>query len=499
MSYVIDELEIFKYAVMNENYTEDEMEIPKKSTKQILNRISINIFKDTYYILYNALNEVAKYNIILTYDIYQQILSEQKLAILEDENITLFKDNNLTDLERADNIVDMCLAEYDLLCEYEVQEQEYLTAHMDLYLKTWCTEKTKQLIYNMELILGEGVTVGRTLYRGIEDVDIYYRKGIEIITKLLEGDLNNISTPIDTSKDTPEEIKARSEVEAESGAVSKSGMAEIDDNYSFRKGEIVVIQAGTGVGKTKLANNFGYNSLMMGKNVLYLSLEQKAERIFPMYQARHILEKGYDVPNLTDKEIIFKSYDYNHEPLVEESLQDIVLNQEYGRLKIDSQSVRALDIKQYLEGVWDSGFMFDVVVIDYFGLLDCTDRYKDLSNAINVLKTECKSFKGQGFLGIIPNQLDKQSEKDLAEGKLDGMTKTAGSETQFASRGADYVFTLEQPLMLKRVNKMRIHIGKVRLGSIVAPSFVADVDLGRILFTSNAENSRFDDEDDWED
>lgn len=497
MAFVLNEQDIFKFVVENE---EDEVNSKRAidCSKKIISRIPINIFEDTYYIMYNALEKTTKYNIQLTYDIYHQILSEQKSDLITDSNIRLFANDNLTEQERADRIVDLCLAEYDELCEFELQDTQYLNANMDFYIHTWCNEKSKEIAYNMATIMDEGLTVGRKFYKGFADADVYYRKAYEIVKDLTDANANQLSESIDTSKDSPDEIREKGQEEAESEEVSKSGIAELDDNYKFRRGEIIAIQAGTGVGKTKLANAFTYNSLRMNKNVLYLSLEQKASRIFPMIQARHILESGHDIPNLTDKEIIFKSYDYNYEPLVNEALNDLVMNPEVGKVKIDSLSVRAVELKDYLTRVWDEGFHFDVVVIDYFGLLECSDRYKDLTSAINMLKTECKSFKGQGFLGIIPNQLDKQSEKDLADGKLEGMTKTAGSETQFASRGADYVFTLEQPMALKRVNKMRFHVGKVRLGNIHKPSFIVNADLGRITFTSD-DSDEDDFADEWED
>lgn len=471
----------------------------KFGAKKLISRIPINIFNDSFYILYNAITETSKYNIALTYDNYHQILNSQKRELLQDSNIKLFAHENLTEKERADKIIDYCLEEYDELYDLDLDDSQYLDANMEYYLKNWCREKMLEITFNMSEILGDGYEVGRKMLQGIQDADNYYKESHMIIESLLDGDNNAISESINTQTDTAEEIEEKGSNESESEIVSFTGIASIDETNKFRKGEIAVIQAGTGVGKTKFANNMAYNSLSLGKNVLYLSLEQKSTRIFPMIQARHILETGNDIPNLSDKEIIFREYDAHNESIVSEALSDIVSNQAIGRLKIDSKNIRALDMKQYLNSVWDSGFHFDVIVIDYFGLLECENRYNDLSFAINVLKSECKSFKGRGFLAIIPNQLDKQSEKDLAEGKLEGMTKTAGSETQFASRGADYVFTLEQNEYLRRVSKMRLHIGKVRLGNFLKSSLIMDVDLGRVKFTEdvNNEDTYTGDEDEW--
>lgn len=494
MDYVLTEADIFKYVILNQ--IEDNPEQATVNSKKMVNRIPINIFEGTYQVLYDAIMETSKFSIALDYDIYHQILVRNKSNLVTNPNLDFEISASLSEQEKANQIVDICLAEFDELTELEVQGEEYFLANMEFYLQTWCKEKSIEIYHKMIKITESYEYINNVKYQGVEDADTYYRSAFLKIKQLLGDEEGLISNSINTQDETYEEVKERTEEESLTEIVSYTGIDEIDEHNKFRKGEIVTIQAGTGVGKTKFANNMVYNTLSLGKNVLYLSLEQKAERIIPMQYARHILEMGHDLPNVTDKEILFKTYDYNLESTIDSCSEDLFTNDRIGRLKIDSVAVNALEIKDYLLRVWEQEkFHFDVVVVDYFGLLECKDRYKDLTYAMNTFKSECKSFKGEGFLAILPNQLDKESEKALAEGRMSGLeTKTAGSETSYASRGADYVFTLEQNIAMKRNSKMKIHVGKIRSGDVIHSEIFANSDLGRVKFTSSGiEVNEYDD------
>src|SRR5690606_18843041 len=122
--------------------------------------------------------------------------------------------------------------------------------------------------------------------------------------------------------------------------------------------------------------------------------------------------------------IIFKTYNFDREPIVDEAIMDLTESPEMGRIRVEGRSIEADDLYSYMVKVWEEGFHFDMLVLDYIGLLETRggNRYEKLTNAINMLKTECKSFKGRGFLGIIPNQLTPEAEVKLAQGDLDGMT-----------------------------------------------------------------------------
>lgn len=495
MAFVITEADIFKYLIKREDL---EVSKIKDNVKQFLNRFKINIFNDQYFVLYQAIEYTSKYDIILTYDYLHQILLNNMDMLLKDKDkISLFEEENLTDVEYAEKLLDFCLTEFDLIEDTEIEDETALRANMEFYIKTWQKEKHSEIIRNQIQIVSEGLKVGNTLYEGSEGANAYYIKAYNTIRSITDGDMEYLSDNIDTTKDTAESITEKMNDEAVQDIITVFGINAIDDHYEFNRGETVTIQAGTGVGKTRVTTNLCYNALARGKNVLYISLEQKSTRIYPMVEARHILEKFGDFPDLDDKSIRTKNYSFDLENTVLEARRDIVENTEFGRLRIEGLALKADAVYNYMVQVWEEGFHFDIVVLDYFGLLGTGkvsgSRYEALTETVNMLKNECKSFKGKGFLGIYPNQLTKDDEEKIAKGD-DNLTKNAGSESQYLARASDYIFTLYQDADLKILNKMVVYISKVRSGNIVKPKVTMKADLGKCFFL-DTEDEVFDDDD----
>lgn len=492
MDFVITEADIFKYMIPRE----DE-EVPvRKNLRTLLSRIPMNIFKNEYWILYQALEQAYKYKVVLGYDQYHQILLNNMSTVINNPNVKLFEEESLTDRELQSRLLDYALAEYDSLSLLPLEE-DGLEGNLNLYLHSWADEMMRDIAYNQLNIINEGMTFNRKFYKGAIDAKYYAQQAMDSVQALVEGDAEMLSEIIDTSQDSPEEIRRKMQEEEElANPVSNTGLDKVDDEIrAFYKGEIVTIQAGTGVGKTRFAVNIGYNGMKMGRDVLYVTLEQKATRVFPMFLARHIIENWGDYPDLTDKHIIRGMYGFEREPIRSEAEIDLLENENIGKLRIEPRSIKARDLKDYLHRVWDEGFHFDILVLDYIGLIDTSagsGRYEELTNVINMLKTEVKSFKGEGFLAVIPNQLTAKAEEELAKGVSGAaLSKIGGSETQYISRASDYVFTLFQNEDMIKDFEMQIYLSKLRLGEKM-PYVMADVKLGSCLFKEQVEDEEDD-------
>lgn len=481
MSLVINESEIFKYVVLDED--EEDRTGAKQNAKKLLNRVPINIFENEYYILYKAVEQASKYNIPLSYDHFHQMLLANIDEIVQSGQVDMLSDGDYTDAERADKIVDMCLMEFDLLAEADREDDNVMLANLEYYIDVWGKRKIREITVNQLDIIDEGLRVGRRLYRGVVDSKAYYDKAYQVVRTLMEADAGALAENIDTSRDSTEEIRGKMS-EGGSQPVAKTGIKELDLYYEFTRGEIVTIQAGTGVGKTRFATNIGYHGLRMGSNVLYISLEQKSGRIFPMIEARHILETFGDYPDMDDRSIIKEIYSFEREPIRDEAITDLRENPDYGRIRIEGRSMNANELYNFMEQVWEDGFHFDILVLDYIGLLETEGegRYAQLTEAINMLKSQCKNFKGRGFLGVVPNQLSTDAEEKLEANDYESGVKTGGSETQYIARGSDYIFTLWQSDIMRVMSEMGITVEKVRLGEVVKKKVKAIVDLGKIMF-----------------
>lgn len=477
-NFVINETDIFKYVVSEH----EDMEIRESivNGRKLLQRIPLNIFKDEYHILYDCLRALLDFDRAFSYDSVQQVMLNNMDSILSNPNIDLYSDTQ-DNVERTDNIVITVLSEYSDLCELELPENTF-KGNLELYVENWANFKYEELNFETTQIMNNGIKVGTKTFKGRKDADYHYRRVISIINGIVDADSNLLAENIDTSYQTAEEIEEihnRNEIQQEN--LGYTGFPTLDNEMlGLFKGEMVTIQGGSGSGKSRVTTHLAKNILNNGKNVLFISLEQKANRIFSMFHARHILEK-YNISTITDKDLIRQSYPNNYESVVQEAREDLVETPEYGRLRIEGRYLKANEVLMFLETIWED-FRFDAVVVDYFGLLGTEkNRYEEFTDCINMMKSACKSFKGVGFHLIVPNQLSREAEKELLNGKKEE-AGIGGSESAYLFRGSDVVMTINRPKDMEEDNQMELIISKMRLGSPISEIKLL-TDFGHCLFT----------------
>ena len=461
--FVINEVDIFKYVVSeNENNTVSDA---LANAKKLISRISLNIFEDEYFIMYEMLRAITSYDMAFSSDALYQVLLNNRGMILESSKVTISEDVK-DPTERFDQIATIVMAEYSDLAEEDLEEHTF-NGNMELYVKSWAEVRFEEILYTVQLIRTEGHKVGRDFLRGTTDANYYYQRSWEVVKGLLEGDANLLAEIIDTSIQTPDEIADihdRNETIQE--PLCMTGIETLDKEMTgVYKGEMYTIQAGSGVGKSRFAAGaFAKNAVNNGKNVLFISLEQKSSRVFDMFHARHIFDTT-GKRTISDREIIRSAYSPMEEAVVKEASIDLIENQKLGRLRIEGRQLKAVDVPMFLDQVWEE-FQFDMVVLDYIGLLTIEkERYVELTNCINWLKDACKFFKGQGFALVVPNQLSNEANKDLVSGRTE-LASLGGSESAYIFRGSDVVLTLFADDEMKKDKELDIHIPKMRLGEL---------------------------------
>lgn len=235
----------------------------------------------------------------------------------------------------------------------------------------------------------------------------------------------------------------------------------------------------------------GYNALKMGKNVLHISLEQKPQRIYPMYQARHLLEQLGTRVGLTSGDLIKNTYDASLEGVVQESYIDLADNPAMGNLYVVGRKLDAGDIEDYLNSIYDE-FQFDVVILDHFTLLgtkSSASKYVEMSDAANTLTTACKYFRGRGFLAVVLNQISSDVEGKFLKGDT-REAKIAGSSSQDLLRGSDITVTLYEDENMKEDASMKLLLNKLRDSGYI-PDVLMDVDKGRCYFAEKEPEDEF--------
>ena len=475
--FVINEVDIFKY-VVSEN-EENTLAGAVSNAKTLINRLPLNIFKDEYFILYEMLRAITEYDMAFSSDAFYQVLLNSKDMILENEKVSMLSDVGNPD-DRFEQIVTLVMSEYNELSEQELPDYTF-KGNIKLYLDSWASERMQEVIYTMQTIMTEGYKLGRETLKGTTDANYYYMRSWTVIKGLLEGDANLLSEVVDTSKQSPDDIKDQHDRnETSQEPLGFTNIESLDKEMTgLYKGEMYTIQAGSGVGKTRVATSFVKNIMNNGKNVLYISLEQKASRIFAMFHSRHLLDTRNE-RGISDKDLIRGSYDPLKEPIVDESRIDLVENEKLGRLRIEGLYLKAVDVPMFLDQVWEE-FQFDVLVLDYLGLLAIEkDRYNELTDCINWLKNACKSFKDKGFSLIIPNQLSREAEKELLRGN-DDIAAIGGSESAYVFRASDVVINLHQDKEMRNDNEMLFYVPKLRLGEHI-DSIKVHADFGHCYF-----------------
>lgn len=496
MAQVITEDDIFKYLIPREDEDIDVL----NNMRSFLSNVSVNIFKDEYYILYKAIEIGNKYRMKITLDHLEQLVLTNLDDLLKDKNVTMYQggDEDYTENERANLIQQSVSSTYQMLKEFDITDEHTLHAlrfNVNLYVESWADEEYSKSLIASDNILREGKKYNGRLLKGREDAFAYFQKKNDMIKSLVDGDVDRLSDVIDTSVDTKKEIEEKMKEDSYE-VVAKTGVDEWDKHYPLSRGEMIVIQGGSGAGKSRQGVNVCHESVVdFGKNALILSLEQKSSRVYPMMLSKHSTRVGGQSEWIADKAIIQGTLD-EHQKIFKNLVEDDFLtNEEYGHVRIEGVNLHANSVRSYLNKVWDDGFHFDVVMLDYIGILDTGggERYELITEAVNQLKAECKTFKGQGFLGVLPNQLTNKAEEALKNGDYD-KSGTGGSESAYIRRGADYVYTIYQSDEMQMANKMQWLLEKVRLGDPIVSRLYILAFQGQCLYLSDELEEEEDDE-----
>ena len=233
---------------------------------------------------------------------------------------------------------------------------------------------------------------------------------------------------------------------------------------------MVSILGQPGAGKTRFTANIIYNCLKEGNNILWYPLEGNDMQAFCLIVARHVVEKYGIISNLDDKSIYENSYEDNLSEIVDTAILDILRNESFGRLQIRNIPLYDDEIFLELDAIWEDGFHFDGVCIDYVSLImnkknEIANMY--LSRLLKKLKTTCMSFKNEGFLLLTPHQLTKEAIVSLLKGE--DTTIVGASDTTEVIKSSDIVFSLVRTEEQKLRDMISVFFTKTRFAKSAMP------------------------------
>ena len=230
--------------------------------------------------------------------------------------------------------------------------------------------------------------------------------------------------------------------------VCPTGLDKIDSQDILRgglgRGELGVIAANTGVGKSHFLVAMGCSAMRAGKNVIHYTFEL----------SEHDTGKRYD-SNLCDipsNEIINRKSE----------VVDKYSKMELGKLIIKEYptgSASVMTLRNHIEKLTLKGFKPSLVTVDYADVMKSSKAYDSLRHELKLIYTELRNLAVELQ---IPIWTASQANKDSSKADIVGLENLG--ESYAKAQVADVVLSISRKPMEKSTGSGRIFVAKNRAG-----------------------------------
>jgi len=215
-------------------------------------------------------------------------------------------------------------------------------------------------------------------------------------------------------------------------------------NGGLGNGEIGIITAPTGVGKSHFLVSLGANAIKLGKNVLHYTFELCETIVGIRYDSFLCDIPSSDVIN--SKNLIKSKYE----------------KMKLGRLFIKEYptgSATIMTLKTHIEKLALKGFVPDIIIIDYADIMRSTRKYDSLRHELKLIYEELRNLAMELNLPIwSASQANRQASNADIVG-LENMSEAYGK-----AMIADVVLSLSRKPVEKAKGTARLFIAKNRAG-----------------------------------
>ena len=302
-----------------------------------------------------------------------------------------------------------------------------------------------------------------------KSVDLIQGENFEEVIDLMKNAVS-IGMKNSSGHDFFEDIEARF-VKINRHAVP-TGFDRLDKKDIFKgglgRGEIGVVTANTGVGKSHWLVAIGANAMRAGKNVLHYTFELTETSVGIRYDSNLCGIPSNDVQD--NKELV----------------QNVYKNKDLGRLIIKEYptgSASVVTIRNHIEKLTLKGFKPNVIIVDYADIMKSTRSYDSLRHELKLIYEELRNLAME--LNI-PVWTASQANRDSAQSDIVGLENM--SEAYGKAMVADVVISISRKASEKSSGVGRLFIAKNRAGKdgIVFP---ITIDTSMSLFSILDENS----------
>jgi replicative DNA helicase len=256
----------------------------------------------------------------------------------------------------------------------------------------------------------------------------------------------SVGTVASVGHDLFEDIEARF-VSLERRVVP-TGLPQLDAKDILQgglgRGELGVVIAPTGVGKSHFLTSLGCHALRMGLNVLHYTFELSEAKTGIRYDSNLVDMDSNEV--MENKEKVIEYYNTH----------------KHGRLIIKlypPNTATIYTLRAHVEKLALKGFRPDVVLIDYADIMRSSRQYDSLRHELKLIYEELRSYAEE--LGV-PFWTASQSNKDGADSEVIDLSNM--SEAYGKAFVADLVVSISRRAQEKSTGFGRLYIAKNRAG-----------------------------------
>ena len=280
-----------------------------------------------------------------------------------------------------------------------------------------------------------------------QSVELISSDNFESVITLMKNAVS-IGMPNTVGHDFFEDIEAR--FQKIDRCVCPTGIPELDHKDilagGLGRGEIGVVTANTGVGKSHYLVQMGANAMRYGKNVLHYTFELTESAVGIRYDSNLCNIPSSDVRD--NKKKVQDFYEEN--------------NSDLGRLIIKEYPTGAASvttIRNHIEKLALRNFKPSVILIDYADIMKSTRQYDSLRHELKLIYEELRNLAMEMR---IPVWTASQANRDSANSDIVGLENM--SEAYGKAMVADLVISISRKPTEKATGSGRLFIAKNRAG-----------------------------------
>jgi len=208
-------------------------------------------------------------------------------------------------------------------------------------------------------------------------------------------------------------------------------------------GELGVVIAPSGVGKTTMLSNFGYGAVVCGRNVLHVTLELKEIDIALKYAARHT---GQGIDNIVQHDPTFYSLAAAN-PIAPNRLM----------LKYFSPGTATVsNLRALMSFLRAQGFLPDLLIVDYIKKM----KYDgEKTGSLGMICDELVTLGDDFLCGVWTAQQAQRNYRYAERTNISGIANDVS-----IIENCDVALAISQNEIEHRENRLRIETGKIRRG-----------------------------------